>query len=379
MTSLETQKKLVLDNIIVSGITSIYQDENICSSIPNCDIYLDAQPILKPFSKLKEYHEYYKRIAKYFNNFLYGDETAENTLKLINNITKIYNFSLDTKVSVVGMIFLIIFSVIIAFEVISLLPLIFTRFSINFEFLPTISWFNIFIGNLMLSSVVLTKLDEITSIKCNLQIILFSFGYTFIYIPTLIKLIIVHFSEENKYIIWLKKNSINQFLFFLIALTVDILLNGLLFIKSYGIEVVFIDDGKTYQICKKNNAIIYIVVTSEMIYKILIAVCLLLIIHKEWYKKEIKEDTKYVLLSICINISINIMLFICSFIKMRSYMIYYILQIVLVFIISISNYITYFGVRLVLSIIRKPLKDEKVRKSYNMNPNILRTFPNNCK
>ena len=48
MTSKATQKKLVLQNQIVSAITSIYEEEDVCANIKNCKMFRDPQPIAKP-------------------------------------------------------------------------------------------------------------------------------------------------------------------------------------------------------------------------------------------------------------------------------------------------------------------------------------------
>jgi len=356
ITSLEVQKKMVLNNIIVSGITSIYLDEKVCSSIPNCDIYLDVQPILKPVNKAQDYNEYTENFTNYFNKFFYGNETAEKVLKSMKNLTQVYKISLNSKETLLGIVLLFTYLAIIAIELLSLItPTILQRFKKRFRYLTRLSKLSVFlffVGNLMISSVILTKFEDITILKCHLQTLLFSLGYTFIYVPILIKLMI-YLHKENKYSEWLNKN---KNLCFLLTLTLDILLNGLALIKPYDIEDVLITDGENYQICKKNNPFVYIAVISEIFIKLLIAICSLLLIHKEWNKKEKHYDIKFIAISIYINIFVFITLFVCSFIKMSSYITYYVLQICLIFIISISNYITNYGIILVI----KPIKNNLI-------------------
>jgi len=102
MTSLDVQKELVLENIIISGISSIYDDDEICSSIRFCEVYKNSQYIVKPVNKLKSYSEFAERFTGYFYKFLYGDEKVENVLKLMDDITRIYYVSLNSKESSVG-------------------------------------------------------------------------------------------------------------------------------------------------------------------------------------------------------------------------------------------------------------------------------------
>jgi len=373
ITSLEVQRKLVLNKIIVSGITSIYQDEKVCSTIPNCDIYLDAQPILKPVNNVMDYNEYTENFTKYFNKFFYGNETAEKVLKSIKNLSQIYNISLNSKESLLGMVLLITFIAIIAIELLSLItPTILRKFKRYFRYLTKLSKLSVFlffVGNLMISSVILTKFEDITIFKCHLQTLLFSLGYTFIYVPILIKLII-YLHEENKYSMWFSKN---KNLLFLLALIIDILLNGFALIKPYEIENVLITDGKNYQICKKNNPYVYTAVFSEVFYKFLLAMCSLFLIHKEWNKKKKHYDIKFIAISIYINIFVFTILFVCSFIKMNSYVVYYVLQICLIFIISISNYIMNYGIILVIKPVKNSLYMKKQQQQQHIKPEIKKT------
>ncbi|OUM58406.1 hypothetical protein PIROE2DRAFT_16315 [Piromyces sp. E2] len=90
MTSKKIQTELVLKEIIISGITSLYEEDDICSKIKYCDFYKFPQTIIKPPNVLN-LNNYYEKFTNYFFDFLFKNETATNALKKMENLTKIYN------------------------------------------------------------------------------------------------------------------------------------------------------------------------------------------------------------------------------------------------------------------------------------------------
>eukprot|EP00833_Pecoramyces_ruminatium_P007996 jgi/Orpsp1_1/1182028/evm.model.c7180000079572.2 len=135
MTSKEFQKDLTSKQIIMSGILSLYEDEEICSSIKYCEYYKNFQGIMKPIKKTNNYNEYSKKFTNYFYEYLYGNETVLNTLKNIDDITKIYYVSIYSKENSIGLIALIILTIIFVLVVSSLLFLFLNKFKNAFNFL----------------------------------------------------------------------------------------------------------------------------------------------------------------------------------------------------------------------------------------------------
>ncbi|OUM63563.1 hypothetical protein PIROE2DRAFT_9843, partial [Piromyces sp. E2] len=96
MTSKEMQKDLVLKESIVSGMTSLYNEEEICNNIQFCDFYKNPQLTLKPKNVFNS-DEYYERFLSYFYDFLFRNESASKALKKIDDLNKIYHISINTK------------------------------------------------------------------------------------------------------------------------------------------------------------------------------------------------------------------------------------------------------------------------------------------
>jgi len=81
MTFKECQKPLVIKELIISGISSLYDDEEVCSTINNCKFYKNVQTVLKPVDKVDDFSEYSEKFTNFFFEYLYGNETEKNALK----------------------------------------------------------------------------------------------------------------------------------------------------------------------------------------------------------------------------------------------------------------------------------------------------------
>jgi len=344
MTSLEVQKKLVLKRIIVSGITYLYEEEEICNSIQYCEVYKNAQYIIKPVNKTNNYGKYIEKFSGYFFNFLYGYEKPEVVLKFMDDITRIYNITIDPDELSLGFISLIAYIVFSIIELGSLIFIKIGKFKIFFSYLPDAFWVLIVIGIIILSSIIFTKIGDITSFKCHLVVFFLNIGYTLIYTPIFIKLI-VSFPDENKLSNWFIKN---KYSFLIIALSVDTFLNVLAFIQPFTIEKIIINEGENYEICAMNGRFLKSIVYMEGLYKFVIVMAILILIFVEWNIKETLYDIKICLSCLYMNGIIVIIFIIFNNFKFIDYNIYYGIQICLIFIISLSNYAIIFGIRLIL-------------------------------
>ncbi|OUM59892.1 hypothetical protein PIROE2DRAFT_63470, partial [Piromyces sp. E2] len=140
LTSREVQKFLVLQNHVISAITSIYEEEDVCASIRHCEMYRDAQPIAKPIDLTNDFNDYSFRFTEYFYQFLYKNENPSKLLKLMDDLARVYYINIDSKETPIGLITLIIFTVTIVLMLASLVLLHVRRYEENFNFLSKPSW-----------------------------------------------------------------------------------------------------------------------------------------------------------------------------------------------------------------------------------------------
>ncbi|OUM69936.1 hypothetical protein PIROE2DRAFT_2137, partial [Piromyces sp. E2] len=168
MTSKEIQRKFKLENLISSGIPSLYDDEEICK-IADCQLYKSLQPIGRPNNLTDNYDNYSEKYRNYIYEFLYGNKTAKEVLQEVEDITKIYYISYKEKDGVwIGCAY--------------------------------------------------AKFGQLSSIKCHIEFLLFTIGFTFNFTPVFYKLI-------------------------------NLFLNALLFIHPFEVKIRIIDPGKNFKVC----------------------------------------------------------------------------------------------------------------------------------
>eukprot|EP00833_Pecoramyces_ruminatium_P008823 jgi/Orpsp1_1/1182855/evm.model.c7180000082928.1 len=93
-TSKDMQEMMVKKFKYNSGILSIYEDEKLCSSY-NCNTFKNIQHVGRPNTLTYDYDDYSEKFRNYIFEFLYGNKTAYEVLKRVNDITKIYYVSIN--------------------------------------------------------------------------------------------------------------------------------------------------------------------------------------------------------------------------------------------------------------------------------------------
>ena len=362
MTSREFQKKEVLKGLIISGMTSLYDEDEVCSNINGCELYKEVQPIAKPVNKTDNYIEYSGKFTHYFYDYLFGNknETAESVLRKIDDITKIYYVTIDSKETTVGLIFFILFLATLILMILSLIFLFIKKFENLFTFLPKFDWIIIMVGIIIFTASNFVSFGKLTNFKCHMKNVFFSLGYIFIYCPILHRLI-VNFPQTNKYSIWINHN---KKLFFSTLILIDIFFNGLSLLKSYVIEDIIIDEGCNFQICKMKSSFLVIMTILLITFKCIIILVLLLLIFIEWNNEVTFFEMRFILSSIYINIITFSLFIVLNFVKINNYISYFIFQEGIIYIISISNYIILYGIKLFLpQLYKKDETNEIIKKA----------------
>jgi len=363
MTSEKIQRELVLKEYIISGIAGLYEDEELCSKIRFCDLYRHPQTTTFQKNTVTTDNDYSEKFTEYLYDFLFKDKPVSDVLQKMEDLTKVYTFSLNTKDSYVGLLMFILYMVTVIL-ILSSLFLLHTEKYKKFYllFLPEFNWFVIIVGILIILSAGFTKFGTPTMFKCHLYIFMLSVGFTLIYVPLLYKLIITFPDDNNKYTQWI---NTNKNLFFLIFILMDFLLNALTLIKPYKVRNIIINEGKNYQICSsRNNTSLKIGIYSIIIYKILFIILMFLLIFIEWNLKKIKLNLKFVVSSIYINIITFSLLFILIQLSIMDYLMYYLIEEIVIFIIALSNFIVLYLVRILIPAFttKKDIVDDLIGK-----------------
>jgi len=291
LTSKEIQKKFVLEKGITSPIPSIYDDEKVCEKV-DCELMKNIQPFGRFANKTENYYTYSSMFRNEIYKFLYGDKSASEVLKNVEDLSKIYYIPiLDTKETSIGLISVIIMIVLSVIMILSTVFLFIDKYKSYFNFLSTDFWFISIIGSIIIISTCFTGMGEKKILKCHFKILTLSLGFTFNLIPVLHKLII-NFPERNKFSNWCRRN---KYIFLFIFIAFDLLLLTTHFVSAYKIETIIVSEGKNFQICNLCNGyaifITYLVITI----KLLILGTILLLIYSEWNMENTYYDLRFLI------------------------------------------------------------------------------------
>jgi len=351
VTSKNYQREQFASGKTLTAISEFLDDEEMCKKSP-CNLLKEIQGVGEPKFITDGPENYAKRYKKYIYNFLYENKTIDETLKQIFDITKLYEVSLDTENTSIGLISIIYFSVVSLLMLSSLIFLYINSLNKYYLFLPKTFWIITILGSILIIWVPVIHLGSPKTVKCHLKPLLVIVGYTLSICPTLQRLI-AQFPEENKISAWVIKH---QFIFLIFHLLIDIMINSISLINPYTSKIVSIEDGESFETCKFNGEYSIIIV---IVYKFLEIFLMLFLVFTEWNLLDTAYDMKFILLALYIDILCAIVIYIFHIIQVKNYITFYIIQVITTSLVSISNYMFLYGSRLLVIFIFKD-KDEEL-------------------
>jgi len=362
MTSLEIQKEYFKNGILIPGIFSIYKDKSLCPYL-SCEIFEYLQLYGRPSNKTNNYEIYIEKFSDYIREFLYENKTAAEILLKIDDITSIY--SINPRKSIIGIIFALLIFFISSLMLISFIFPFKENFSPFFKFISLEFWFLSVVGSIVILNVGFTYMGKISTAKCHISLILISYGYTLNYIPILHKLI-TNFQSSNNFVIWVSKH---KYIFFSFFFVLDTIISLLSLLDQYNIKTLYINEGKNFQKCNISYKLDYFFTNSLMLIKIIEILIILLFIFIEWNLKVTKYDIKFIVSAIYVDILVFFINFAINYSNINNYISHFIIQMGIVFIMSISNYFFLYGYRLFFAFLNK--KNVKSVLINNINKNFI--------
>jgi len=346
ITSKDFQKRIFESRTALTAVNELMDDKIICETAP-CDLIKKLQITGEPSFIKNGSEDYRKRYKKYIYQFLFGENvTVNETLKKINDITKFYYISLDIKDSYIGLICFIFFSVVSVLMILSLIFLFKNNFNAFFMFLSEDYWILTVLGSILILWIPLINYGDVETFKCHLKPLLMSIGYTLTLCPVMHRLI-TQFPEENKIFSWIIKH---KYMFLLINILMDFSINSISFIKPLTSKSILIEDGESFKICKFNGEFSIILV---IIIKFILVLFLLSLIFVEWNTPTIIYDVRFIVTALYIDILSTILIYVFHIIQIKNYKSFFIIQTVNTSIISITNYLFLYGIRLFFGFVRK--------------------------
>jgi len=362
ITSKKVQREqIIINNKLLSPIPSLYDEKEVCDVV-DCDFFKSIQYIPRPTLQTDDYDEYSTFFRKNIYDFLYGNKTAAEVLQIISNLNTNFAISIKQEDSNVGLFTFLLTLISIILIMMSLLALLKKPYEIYFKFLSNDLWIISVIGCVMIMCVCFLEYGSTTSTKCQMKLLLFSISYSLNVLPILYKLI-ENYQDQNKICQWIKRN---KYLFLSIFIGIDVLLNGIAMISwTFKIEEQEMTNGQIFQRCIIDNFFDYLMITFIFIYKLLVILCITILTFIEWNINTIHYELKFIFSGIMFDLLYFIFIIILNFVNIKDGTSHFIIQFLLYYIISISNYIYFYGFCLIFALKNKENKNSRFIESIN--------------
>jgi len=362
LTTKEFKKKLSFIQNKLSGIDSLYEDEEVCEKI-DCETVKKLQMTGRPLFKYYEYDDYNQKIINYIHQFLYKNQTASKVLEKIDDLTRIHFISIteDDNYKKEAIVIFMITIILLVLMLLSLLLLFFKNFNEKFDYMSKGSWIISIIGLIMILSSIFTFYGTINAIRCQLRFILIFIGNILNLIPIFYKFII-DFPESNRISEYFKIHKYFFFFFYFMSCLILIILN-----LSYKIKVVIIliNDGQNYQECRIESIYGFIIVAITIIYYLLTITNVLILSYIEWNQESVMFDVRGMVYAIYSEILLVVMLFILELSSFNNYFFHFLIEISLLLILGTISFISIYGMRIFINFHKK--KNKMMDMDYLMN------------
>jgi len=338
LTSKEFQKKYFLIENNITGITSLYDDEEINKKV-NCTIYKNIQPSRRPVSKYYDFTEYSERVTNYMYQYLYEEHPVEEVLEKVDDLTKFHNVSIYNSDSKLLAYIYVILIALLVIVLISTIPFIFVeKYKPFYTYYDKELWIIITLGMLILLGASITTFGNPTKFKCNMYIVSVILGYTFVTVPFLYKYII-DFPKKNNISIWVYNN---KYIFLAIFLLIDMIIIFIISINKLYVHGIFINEGKNYKICRYNSTFS---LALPFILYIMIIAGLVILSYVEWFRRTYCYDIRNNCFFLYANVLAIILLFIFYFISVENYIVYFAIKNTLNIVVVLSGIISLYVLR----------------------------------
>ncbi|ORX85798.1 periplasmic binding protein-like II [Anaeromyces robustus] len=354
--SYEYQKENIIETFhLTSPLFSLYDDPDICFEV-DCNIVKNMQSFSRPSYKMENYDYFSSTSVNYFQNFLRGNLTAEQTLTKMDDITRIYYF---TNKSTLGLVIFIVLLVLFYLIVFSTFEIFIPKFQSHFTFLSKDLWLIYVYGSILMVTSEFTHFGELTQIKCRFQNVTKIIGDLFILIPLLYKLI-VNFPQINSVSKWVKNH---KYIFLLIIFGIQFLFSIILIIMdAHAVDdIIFYNDkNKNFKKCAIHKTEGTIISYIQTIYNVLLYLIVCSLMFLEYNIEETIHDIRYFTIVMIMNGITLILQFIVNKLTINNYALYSLIQIALNLLFIIMNHIYVFIIRIIIEKFNIPDTDKEM-------------------
>jgi len=353
ITSKEIQKKYIIQNKMYSTFLDLYDDDEVCNII-NCGVIKGAQPLSSVDISKDDFGDvsYVEKYRLYFYDYLINNNSLDSAIKKINDIVAVHKFSVNSdETRIFTILIIILYSVLVIIMASSLYVPKLKKFKTSFGFLPNDFWIISMIGTIMFLSSILTYLGTFTEFKCHLNIFLITIGLLLNLLPIFYKLIYEYPNKNKKNNIfnWIKQKE-NKYIYILIFVIIDLILNAALLISPYKVETIKVSHGENFNKCVMYKIIGNIILIFIIVVHLLFFGAIIFLIYIERNIEKLSVDIKYFMGDILIIMLCFTIYFILDIINIKNFYLYMIVSICICFIASITTYYFTFAFRIFLSL-----------------------------
>jgi len=352
LTSEYVQKEIILKYFrSYSGLFKLYDDEEVCS-YTDCELIKNIQGIERPSSLIDNYEDYSSKYTTLISEFLFNNKPIKEVLREIEDITKIYYFSVKT--STYGLLFFMALLIIYFLLILSIVTLFIPPFKDYIRFFSNGLWIMYFLGILFIITSGLIKYGDVNSTKCYLNHAFMTTGISFVLTPILYKLIIF-FPKTN---IYSESVRNKKYSFIVLIESINIILNLLLLLSPYDVENKIINDNMNYSICTNNYGFGINIRTLQILIQLLKYFLINFLIYLEWNMKSIYKDVRALILMMGMDGILYIIFSITEILNFENYILYHTLYLGTIILFSIINHGYFFTYRIIQDLLEAS-DDEK--------------------
>jgi len=336
--SYDHQKRCIMDYNSRSAIHNTYNDQEICQKI-DCDKFRSMQGIVRPGSSEVNYEQYSKTIRGLAKSYILGetDLTAKEIMQKIDDIRKIHFIELTSLTSILILSFTVL-TVILLFSAYIYVSI--KRFRTQFIFLPFNYWCVFILGIVITLFYCFTGIYKLEDYNCSIRPFLLSIGFSLIYVPLLLKMIII-FPKKNNLTKFVKDHFTLCFFLFLI---IDIAINiAWTIVDPLIVEKKIIDNGKNFQYCRIDGTLNRVFEYILFGYKILILLVMCILVFAEWNLVAFRSDIRSITSTIYTNLLLIVMFIVLIHINIEDRYIHFGIKAGLVIAFCLSTLIIIIG------------------------------------
>jgi len=204
------------------------------------------------------------------------------------------------------------------------------------------------------------EIEKKNDMKCQLKLIFIFFGFSFIIMPHFYKLLI-NFPEENNISKWINKY---RYVFFIISLIPDIILLLISYESFYDVKVKEIN-GNNFEYCEIKSKSLHFLMIFFSLIKFFILSAMIILIYIEWSIESTFDDMRPLALNIYTNLFVLTLYTILHYIDFKNYIVFFNFNVLFNIIISVFNYLSLFGIRILWFIKKKTRNHTEFIKKIN--------------